>query len=220
MLNQGEFEPAYGQYLDALRISRTTIDSLLVYMSLEQYYTSKGQTRKALEAFEMSSITVLLPFSSRVVVMKFFGLFSKIYSFFSGLRSRPSNLTSSISFTLYPISVIGFPFTVTFPAAMYTSASLREQTPALARYLLRRINSFSCESVFFVALKREVLEPLKDFLGCFLRSIWYSNKRQRYKCYELMFRSLNIISKGLKCGVADLFLLLFKPEISIFTKQI
>ena len=31
------------------------------------------------------------------------------------------------------------PFTRTLPAEMYISASLREQTPALAMYLLRRI---------------------------------------------------------------------------------
>src|SRR5680860_247613 len=94
-----------------------------------------------LVAFEIRPIAVRFPCSLRAVVVKSLGLLSNTYSRFAGFNKRPSNRTSSVRFTLCPISVTGFPLTVTLPAVISTSASLREQTPEFERYLFNRIRS-------------------------------------------------------------------------------
>src|SRR4051812_12466767 len=73
--------------------------------------------------------------------MKSFGLFSNTYCLVSALMVPPSYLTTSPGRTLWPISVTISPFTLTTPVWISTSASRREQIPALDRYLFRRISS-------------------------------------------------------------------------------
>ena len=51
------------------------------------------------------------------------------------------NFTSSARLILVPSSVTTTPFTETTPAVMNSSASRREQTPALAKNLFKRIGS-------------------------------------------------------------------------------
>src|SRR5690606_27935273 len=94
----------------------------------------------AVVAFATKSITVI-PLALLSVVEKPFGLFNKTYVLGSGLRRRPSKRTASFNSTLWPISFILFPFTVTKPVAIYVSASRREQTPLFAIYLFKRIPS-------------------------------------------------------------------------------
>ena len=81
----------------------------------------------------------MFPLLSLVVVANPLGLLSNTYFFASGLIFLPSNFTSSLGFTLKPISLTTVPFTETLPTLIYMSASLREQIPEFAMYLFKRI---------------------------------------------------------------------------------
>ena len=66
------------------------------------------------DALATKSITVF-PLLSLVVVAKPFGLFNNTYLLGSGLILLPSNFTSSLGFTLKPISLTIEPLTETLP---------------------------------------------------------------------------------------------------------
>src|SRR5690606_10985189 len=78
---------------------------------------------------------------SSVVVIKSLGLFKSRYTGFSGLRILPWYLTVSFLETLKPNSFTTVPLTLIKPFSIRVSASRREETPALAMYLFKRISS-------------------------------------------------------------------------------
>ncbi|MCD4723421.1 MAG: tetratricopeptide repeat protein [Bacteroidales bacterium] len=53
LVNAGILDQAYKQYMDALSISRTARDSVIVYNALERFYLTKGQARRSLESHEL-----------------------------------------------------------------------------------------------------------------------------------------------------------------------
>ena len=90
----------------------------------------------------MSSATVGRPCGSRIVVTTPRGLCSRRYvGCVGGASATPLTSTRSPSSTSVPNLVTTRPLTCTDPAAINSSACLREATPAFAKYLLSRTPS-------------------------------------------------------------------------------
>ena len=96
-----------------------------------------GYTRTPQPA--VSSATVFRPFSSRRVQTKPRGLFSMMYTRLScRTGGRPSRRISSRSGSALLPKTAGTPFTVTLPARISSSASLREAVPQADRSFCSR----------------------------------------------------------------------------------
>ena len=81
----------------------------------------------------------------------FLGLLSKRYTGGSGFNALPFTSTLSSMVTLKPISVTKFPFTVTSPLAMRSSASRLEHRPDWA------MNLFSRNCSPFLGIERRLI---------------------------------------------------------------